>query len=77
MPKVMCLYLDDSGTRNPSRKLPEKFMFRDWFTLGGYLSREEDEGQSALLMRISATLGELDILYIHMTFVPRQVISPG
>jgi hypothetical protein len=44
MPKVMCLYLDDSGARNPDRKIPPQFMFRDWFTLGGYLSREEDEG---------------------------------
>jgi len=44
MPKVMSLYLDDSGTRNPDRKIPEQFMFRDWFTLGGYLTKEEDEG---------------------------------
>jgi hypothetical protein len=44
MPKVMCLYLDDSGTRNPDRRVPEMFMYRDWFTLGGYLSKEEDEG---------------------------------
>lgn len=43
MPKVMCLYLDDSGTRNPDRKLPEKFMYADWFTLGGFIAREEDE----------------------------------
>ena len=44
MPKVMCLYLNDSGTRNPDRKVPENFMYRDWFTLGGFLSKEEDEG---------------------------------
>jgi hypothetical protein len=44
MPKVMCLYIDDSGTRNPDRKIPAKFMFRDWFTLGGFLTKEEDEG---------------------------------
>jgi hypothetical protein len=44
MPKVMSLYLDDSGTRNPDRKLPKKFMFRDWFTLGGFIAKEEDEG---------------------------------
>jgi hypothetical protein len=44
MPKVMSLYLDDSGTRNPDRKLPEKYMFRDWFTLGGFITKEEDEG---------------------------------
>jgi Protein of unknown function (DUF3800) len=44
MPKVMCLYLDDSGTRNPDRKLPQQFMFRDWFALGGFITKEEDEG---------------------------------
>jgi hypothetical protein len=44
MPKVVSLYLDDSGTRNPDRKLPEEFMFRDWFALGGYVAKEEDEG---------------------------------
>lgn len=44
MPKVMCLYLDNSGTRNPDRKIPKKLMYRDWFTLGGYISKEEDEG---------------------------------
>src|SRR5215469_3068495 len=44
MPKVMCLHLDDTGTRNPDRKVPEKFVFRDWFALGGYITREEDEG---------------------------------
>lgn len=45
MPKVLALYLDDSGTRNPDRKRPEKLQFRDWFTLGGYTVHEEDEGQ--------------------------------
>jgi hypothetical protein len=44
MPKVMCLYLDDSGTRNPDRKLSARFVFRDWFTLGGFIAKEEDEG---------------------------------
>ncbi|HYY13934.1 MAG TPA: DUF3800 domain-containing protein [Chthoniobacterales bacterium] len=44
MPKVMCLYLDDSGTRNPDRKKPKELMYRDWFTLGGYVSNETDEG---------------------------------
>jgi hypothetical protein len=44
MPKVMCLYLDDSGTRNPDRRAPKQFMYRDWFALGGYLAKEEDEG---------------------------------
>lgn len=45
MPAVLNLYLDDSGTRNPDRKLPAQFMFRDWFALGGYVCNEEDEGQ--------------------------------
>lgn len=45
MPKVMSLYLDDSGTRNPDRKIPEKFQFRDWFTLAGFITNEEDEGR--------------------------------
>jgi hypothetical protein len=40
----MCLYLDDSGTRNPDRKVPKELMYRDWFTLGGYVSKETDEG---------------------------------
>ena len=44
MPKIMCLYLDNSGTRNPDRKIPEQFMYCDWFALGGYISNEEDEG---------------------------------
>jgi|SRR5579883_365185 hypothetical protein len=44
MPKIMSLYLDDSGTRNPDRKVPKEFMYRDWFTLGGFLAKEEDEG---------------------------------
>ena len=41
---MMCLFLDDFGTRNPDRKLPRQFMFRDWFTLGGFIAKEEDEG---------------------------------
>jgi hypothetical protein len=44
MPKVMCLYLDDSGTRNPDRRVAQELTYRDWFTLGGYISKEEDEG---------------------------------
>jgi hypothetical protein len=44
MPEVMCLHLDDSGTRNPDRKLPRELLYRDWFALGGYVSREKDEG---------------------------------
>ena len=44
MPKILSLYLDDSGTRNPDRKVPEQLQFRDWFTLGGYTVNEENEG---------------------------------
>jgi hypothetical protein len=42
MPKVLCLYVDDSGTRNPDQ-LPTEFNFGDWFTLGGFVINEEDE----------------------------------
>jgi hypothetical protein len=45
MPKVMCLYLDDSGTRNPDRHVPEELTYRDWFTLGGFVTLESDEGK--------------------------------
>jgi hypothetical protein len=44
MPRILSLYLDDSGTRNPDRGIPEEFMYRDWFTLGGYMAKQEDEG---------------------------------
>lgn len=42
MPKVTCLYLDDSGTRNPDHA-PSADQFRDWFSLGGIMINEEDE----------------------------------
>lgn len=42
MPRVSCLYLDDSGTRNPNHA-PSSGQFRDWFALGGILINEEDE----------------------------------
>ena len=44
MPKVMCLYLDDSGTRNPDRAVAKELTYSDWFALGGYIAKEEDEG---------------------------------
>jgi len=40
----MSLYLDDSGTRNPDRRVAKELTYRDWFTLGGVLTKEEDEG---------------------------------
>jgi len=43
MPRVTCLYIDDSGTRNPDHLAP-KIAFRDWFAVGGVLINEEDEG---------------------------------
>jgi hypothetical protein len=61
MPNVMSLYLDDSGTRNPDRKLPEKFMFRDWFTLGGFIAKEENEG--AIETAHSVFCGDWGITY--------------
>jgi hypothetical protein len=44
MPEILCLYLDDSGTRNPDRKTNEP-AYRDWFAQGGIIFREEDETQ--------------------------------
>lgn len=44
MPKVICLYLDDSGTRNPDRKPSDKA--QDWFALGGILIDEEKEDEA-------------------------------
>jgi hypothetical protein len=42
VPKVIHLYLDDSGTRHPDRgeKLPRE---RDWFALGGVLVSDAEE----------------------------------
>jgi hypothetical protein len=40
----MSLYLDDSGTRNPDRRVTEELTYRDWFTLGGFITKQEDEG---------------------------------
>jgi hypothetical protein len=48
MPSVTCLYLDDSGTRNPNHK-PSKDQFRDWFSLGGIMIKEEDEPHARAL----------------------------
>jgi hypothetical protein len=42
MPTAACLYMDDSGTRNPNRKA-DTTIFRDWFALGGIMINEEDE----------------------------------
>jgi hypothetical protein len=41
MPEIACLYLDDSGTRNPDRKA-DGTVDRDWFALGGIIINEED-----------------------------------
>jgi hypothetical protein len=40
----MCLYMDDSGTRNPDKKIADDLTYKDWFTLGGFLMKEEDDG---------------------------------
>lgn len=45
MPKVLCLYADDSGTRNPNHD-EETYSRRDWFALGGILINEEDESKA-------------------------------
>jgi hypothetical protein len=36
--------MDDSGTRNPDKKIVDVSTYRDWFALGGILLKEEDEG---------------------------------
>jgi len=43
MPKTFCLYIDDSGTRNPDRMTTLPAHGYDWFSLGGILIAEEDE----------------------------------
>lgn len=47
---ILNLYLDDSGTRHPSKKsgkMPEHGC--DWFALGGVLVRDEDEDEARRL----------------------------
>lgn len=49
-PAILNLYLDDSGTRHPSRKPGKKPAHGyDWFALGGVLVREEDEEEARRL----------------------------
>lgn len=43
MPKILHLYMDDSGTRHPDRNVNLSSGKPDWFGLGGVLVREEDE----------------------------------
>lgn len=47
---ILNLYLDDSGTRHPSKK-PGRMPAHgfDWFALGGVLVRDEDEGEARRL----------------------------
>lgn len=46
-PKLLNLYLDDSGTRHPSRKPGKKAAHGyDWFSLGGVLVNDEDEPEA-------------------------------
>ena len=52
MVKVMSLYMDDSGTRQPDRdpgRRPEHGY--DWFGLGGVLIKEEEEEETRELHR--------------------------
>lgn len=47
---ILNLYLDDSGTRHPSRKPGKKAAHGyDWFSLGGVLVRDEDEDEARCL----------------------------
>jgi Protein of unknown function (DUF3800) len=44
MPKIFCLYLDDSGARHPDHDAGRKPAHKhDWFALGGFLIQEEHE----------------------------------
>src|SRR5690349_6280428 len=44
MPRILNFYMDDSGTRAPTRKpLPFNPRERNFFALGGVLINEEDE----------------------------------
>lgn len=45
MKNVMCLYLDDSGTRNPDRNPGDKLGHHghDWFALGGVIVRNDED----------------------------------
>lgn len=44
---ILNLYLDDSGTRHPSKKQGKKAAHGyDWFALGGVLVRGEDEDKA-------------------------------
>lgn len=46
-PKILNLYLDDSGTRHPNRKPGKKAAHGyDWFSLGGVLVKDEEESQA-------------------------------
>ena len=47
---ILNLYLDDSGTRHPSKKPGKKASHGfDWFALGGVLVRDEDEDEARRL----------------------------
>ena len=76
MPKVMCLYLDDSGTRNPDRKVPQQFMVRDWFALGGFLTKRTKE-LSRPPMPNFVRDGASPTPSIPMTSAPKRETSHG
>jgi len=47
---ILNLYLDDSGTRHPSKKPGKKAAHGfDWFALGGVIVRDEDEDEARCL----------------------------
>lgn len=49
MNKIICLYIDDSGTRHPDHKPnPSKHNY-DYFAFGGILIKEEDETEARRL----------------------------
>jgi hypothetical protein len=49
MPPPLKLYFDDTGSRHPDRKSDASRAGRDWFGLGGFVVRQEDEAAAKLL----------------------------
>ncbi|KAA3503942.1 MULTISPECIES: DUF3800 domain-containing protein [Rhizobium] len=62
MVATLNLYLDDSGTRHPTRKIGKKAAHGyDWFSLGGILVHSEDEEEARSAHRIFCEKWELKI----------------
>jgi hypothetical protein len=64
--KIMSLFTEDSGTRNPDRR-PGDGLSRDGFALGGILINEEDESVARTALAKFCETGGLPILCILAT----------